>query len=228
MSINGAMLLKPYVPVQWPYATWNPSTKTANGILSNWDLTFSVGTVPGWQYPSVISTIWKSSWKWYWELYVNSQWVDAVFGIGTLMIWLSSQATIIDETVNLWQASYLWGNKIFFDMAINAPFWGYNDTYIHNGTTDSHAALVAPYAWNNGFALDMDAWTLTMYRPTSPLWTSSTMWLSAVFSWLTGTIYPALCFTQWYGWVADYSATVNFWDTAFQNTPPSGFNAWLY
>lgn len=45
------------------YATWNPADNT--GWLSNWNLTWTQDSAVVNKYGK--ATIWKSSWKWYWE-----------------------------------------------------------------------------------------------------------------------------------------------------------------
>lgn len=118
------------------YATWNPSDKWTNITLSNSNTT-AVNTTAGWQI--VRSTVWKSSWKWYWEVTANSA-TSMIVGIanssGNLLSYLGSDA-------NSWWWSEVW-TKYY-----NSVWTAYWSTY-----------TTGVVIW---VALDMDIWTLTYY-----------------------------------------------------------------
>ena len=100
-------VLASYGSVSVTYATWNPSDKWANIILSNGNLT--VADTTAGNAHSVRSTIskWASSWKWYWEMYI----VEGSFSVQGIANSSAGLTNYIGATVNWW-TYYNTGQKI--------------------------------------------------------------------------------------------------------------------
>jgi len=225
MSINGAMLLKPYVP-WYTYATWSPALTTANGILSNWNLTFSVNNAPGGTYPSTIATIGKSSGKWYWEMEVPFTGGNPSLSYelnGAFFWWVTDQAVAFSESDTIASSVHWWGYRTFY-----YPWWGWSppyqyDSWWHNWVYNQPQQPPTGNAGWFAFALDMDDGTLRVFR-VGNLWEQIDLWIDSLFTGLSGTFYPAINF--WPGYV--HTTTANFWATPLHFTPPVWFNAGLY
>lgn len=129
------------------YATWNPSDKGTNITLSNWNKTV-VNTTAWWNM--VRSTIWKSSWKWYWEVTANSS-VSMIIGISNASWNLSSY---LGSDTNSWG-------------------WNENSLKYYNAVGTAYGAS---YTTNDviWIALDMDAGTLIFYKNNTSQWTAFT------------------------------------------------------
>lgn len=197
---NIAFLWLPSVPWNWStpvtYATINPSDKSANITLSGGNLIMT-STNTAWK--SARSTIWKSSWKWYWEVTVWATGADFIIGVA-----LSS------ANIN----SYLWVDNYWRWYYSN----GWSTARVNNNIFDaSYPTTGGVYVpWDIiGVALDMDAWTIKFYRN----WVDK----SQAYSWLSGTVYSmSSLYLNW----ASY--TINYWASAFAYSVPSWFNSWLY
>lgn len=207
------------------YATWSPALTTANGILSNGNLTFSVNNAPNPQFPSTIATIGKSSGKWYWEMYVASTWHLSDFtNTWAFFWWVTDQAVAFSESSPIADSAHWWGFRTFnYNNGSNSPpyawhSWGHS--WVYNQVTNW---VRTQYTWWWSFALDMDNWTLEVFR-TDWLWNRYSVGIDSLFTWLSWTFYPAINFYPTYV----HTTTANFWATPFQFTPPVWFNAWLY
>ena len=175
------------------YATWNPSDKGANVTLSNGDLTATIGTsVAG----TVRATIGKSTGKWYWEV--------------------ESTGSTTNSRVNgaADSASVVSG---YLGSVVNQ--WGWIGST--GGVFSNSAVITTLSAYGNtstlGFALDMDAGTLTGYV--------DNVLAGVLVSGLSGTIYPATGSGAASGVKV---GTANFGATALTYSPPAGFNAGMY
>lgn len=177
------------------YATWDPLHKGVSVVLSGGNLTIS----DSGGNACAVATIGKSSGKWYWEITILSGADSRAHGI----------ADDITSTVTS-------GN-----MASNTHSWAYI------------SFLGAGYSWTNGggsnnanpytigdvigFALDMGAGTLKFYK-------NNVLQVSAGFTGLTGTIYPA---SGTYSNNA-FSAVANFGATTMAYTAPAGYNQGVF
>ena len=117
------------------YATWNPSDKGAAVVLSNGNLTASLGT------DMVRSTISKSSGKHYWEVTFDAL-TGLTIGIANSTASLTSY---LGFDANGWSYYSSNGNKVN------------NVTQVAYGATYVAGDIV-------GVALDMDAGTITFYK----------------------------------------------------------------
>lgn len=149
------------------YATWNPSDKWSEMVLSNWNLT--VESFSSYWY-SVRSTIWKSTWKWYSEVIVVSS------GIWKTVIWI-------------WNTSA----NINFYLGSDSNGWSYYNTgkKINNTVQTTYWATytTGDVIW---IALDMTAWTVTFYKNWISQWVAFT-WLSGTMFVMVSTLWP----TNW-------------------------------
>lgn len=180
-----------YWAVPKVYATWNPSDKSANIALSNWNLTVSE---PASNYWTVRATIWKSTGKWYWELNnISITWWLRIY----LWVWNASMS------ITAWRY-----------VGDDANWWWYRSD---GQKTNVWNAVAYWWAYNGGqvvwVALDMTAWTITMYLNNVSQW--------VMYSGLTGTIYPV--FSMYWA-----SAITNFGATTMTYTAPSWYNQWFY
>lgn len=172
------------------YATWNPSDKNANITLSGWDLTASNSFV---NHVAVRSTIWKSTWKWYWE-------INVISNVWTILIWVGNSSMSIANGSYVGSDINWWGYHMIAQKYTNASPTAYGATYTNSDII--------------GVALDMDWWTITMYKNNTSQWT--------MYSSLTGTLFPSISLF----WVSSLSA--NFWASTMTYTAPAGYNQWLY
>lgn len=134
-------------------------------------------------WKSVRGTIGKSSGKWYWEVKNettnNKYWIR---GIGKSTATLTDRVGI-DANGNAW----------YNDGSSSLRYTG-NSPVNYGGLSLSGDII--------GFALDMDAWTLTAYKNGVSQW--------VMYSGLSGTYYPM--FSVYWAWP---TMTVNFGDTPF-------------
>lgn len=167
------------------YATWNPADKSSGVTLASSDLNVTFSSV----YNLVRATKGKSADKWYWEVTVNT----------------ASQLTIgVANTTESITAGGTW-------VGISANSWGWFNANGFLYTNNTAVYNVGTFANGNvlGFALDMDAGTITFYKNNVSV---------GSFSGLTGTIYPAVgTFNS-----TTSACTANFGATAFTYTPPTG------
>lgn len=178
------------------YATWNPADISADIALSNWNLTATMTALVAYRW--VRATIWKSSWKWYWEI----KWCDT---------WWGSVNWIWAITESLTHSNWVWW-PLWWGVRLYQVYWDkqHNDWFSAFGWgTYADANTVVWYA------LDMDNGTLDIYQNWVLLWQA--------WNGIVGTVYPMLW--VWNNYV-NYIA--NFWATPFAYTPPVWFNAWLY
>lgn len=185
------------------FATWNPSDKNANVVLSGGNLT---ATTTSGNYSSVRSTIGVSSGKHYFEYkYTTIVGNDAMPGIAL-------------STMSLADAQY---------PGLAATSWGvYTPTgnKLHNGT---NVAYGTAYAVNDVvmIALDMDNGKVwwgkngTWFNSGDPAAGTNAAFTSGI----TGTMYAAVCVNSNMPIVV-----ANFGATAMAYTAPTGFRQGLY
>lgn len=143
------------------YATWNPADKNANITLSNGNLT---ATWPWSIWYSARATIWKSSWKWYWEVQqvTNTQfcfWVgNTSQPLDTYCGSTNNWWTFFSNTTSSWERYHWWTNSIYWPLFENTDI--------------------------AGIALDMDNWEITIYKNGVSQW--------IMYSGLSGTLYPMI------------------------------------
>jgi lysophospholipase L1-like esterase len=160
------------------YAVVSTTDKAPEIVVNGNTIT---NTVNAWK--SVRATVWKSSWKWYWEVQNNTTgnkfWIRGI-GKSTANInsylWVDASGY---AWYNDWTSSLKWNNWV-------------NPNY---GSLSNSGDII-------GFALDMDAGTLTAYKN----WVSQ--WI--MYTGLVWTYFPM--FSVYWAWP---SMTVNFGNTPF-------------
>lgn len=186
------------------YATWDIN-KGGSGILSSDKLTVSFPN--GLSSRTVLSTIGKSSGKWYWEVHIDS--IGAIgYGINTGISKTSSSYAF-----NLGLTSGNTSDGRAFIKASNGTTANtqkkYNQTI--NASPQTYGNLVALTSGQTlGFALDMDAGTISIYK------------IDAVGNYIAQTTDPMYSGLtgQWFAAVSRYSTTQAFAYTAnFGATP---------
>lgn len=177
------------------YAEWNDAKRHQTITLSNGNLT-AIGSSDQTTNGAVLATIGKSSGKWYWEITVSIS-IGQAHGASTT-------GEALDAGVGFANLS---GKRVYYSQTGNAylPDTAYGASY---GAGD-----------RLGFALDMDAGTLTAYR--------NGVSQGVLVSGLSGVFYP-------YSIVSSVNPgtpaqiTANFGQTAFVYAVPAGFNPGLY
>jgi len=170
------------------YATWNPADKAATITLSGGDLIAT--DTSGSPETGVRATVGVSSGRWYWENKITSS-TTATMGIAT------SAADL--------------NNQVGFDTFGHGYISGTGE-YITNNTP---VAFGASFTTSDviGFALDMDAGTLEVYK--------NGVSQGTMVTGLSGIVYPMVS--------ASFSAvTARFGATTFQQNIPEGFLPGLY
>lgn len=142
------------------FATFNPSDKDANVSLSWGNLTMTTSSATWW---CSRSTIWVSSWKWYWEI-TNTTTLNQYWSrwVANLSAWLSNH---VGSDINWWW----WYNDGSSTLKFN------NNTPLVYGALSSSGDVI-------GFALDMNAGTLICYK--------NNVSQGTMYTGLTGTLYP--------------------------------------
>ena len=148
--------------------------------------------------------------------------------------WANCRATIwVSSGKWYWELKTTWGTvETMVAIATSAAALGWSGTtfpwsdafgfgYYGNGGSKFNNNVGSWYGWSFStniviwVALDMNAGTLQFYN--------NNVLQGTAFTGLSGTYYPMV------GLDANGQAvTANFWASAFQFTPPSGFNAWIY
>ncbi|MFZ2306845.1 MAG: SPRY domain-containing protein [Rhodoferax sp.] len=164
------------------FATWSTTDKGSSVSLSGGNLTATQTSTAG----MVRATVGKSSGKWYWEIKPTSTQNNVGVAKAT-----ASLSNYVGGDANGW-GLYSADGKVYNNNAGGPPYTTYG-----NGDT-------------LGFALDMDAGTLTLYKNGSLI--------GVIVTGLTGTIYPA-----WGNAGSADSCVANFGAAAFDYTPPSGY-----
>jgi len=182
------------------YTTWNPSDKGAGMVLSGSNL---VVTTTGGFFQKVRATIGKSSGKWYWEVSLSGTTGGFEAGIA-----IGGTAT----TTELGDSGAIYEE---------IGFLGVSGTTVYSKTAGTATVISGASGFSSGdimgFALDMDAKTIRIYK-------NNTLFADNIgANLLTNTYYPAVG-TRAGGEVY----TANFGASAFVYTPPSGFNAGVY
>ena len=180
----------------WKYATWNPADKAAAMVLSNGNLT--AGDPATGDFSGVRSTIGKSSGKWYWET-TGSAASYTNYGIA---IGIGSSGQTLTPNGDL---TNLEGSRAYYAASGNS----YSPSTVFGASFANTDVL--------GFALDMDAGTLVVYK--------NNVNQGTLVSGLTGTIFAYTCMNVGGGSV---EVIANFGNTAFTYAPPSGFNRGLF
>ncbi|MFA5478144.1 MAG: SPRY domain-containing protein [Bacteroidales bacterium] len=168
--------------------TWNPLDKHASISLSNGDLT-AAQMLAGWR--SVRATEGRSSGKRYFEVRNDNNYNShIILGFGPLSL---ATTTFIGSSVGSY--GYNCDGRKFIAGAASA----YGAAYTTGDVI--------------GFALDMDAGTLTCYK--------NGVSQGVLASGLSGTLYPMASLYS-----SGRQVTVNFGATAFAYSIPDGFSAW--
>lgn len=171
--------------------TWNPADKGAGVSLSGGNLSATAASFTS----SVRSIVGVSTGKWYWEIGigVNDQWVIA--GIG-------NSSAPVEDVSNVWPGA-------------NANSWGYFSSggiFYHDGLETSSGGAALGDGDVIGFALDMNAGTLTLY--------ANGVSQGVVATGISGTIYAMFGS----GASASCDVVANFGGSTFAYTPPAGHN----
>jgi len=179
--------------VRGSYPTWNPANSVSSGNFSNGNLNYDafVGAVTG----SVTSTVAVNSGKWYCEIIPRSV----------------NNATML----GLAPASVNYSNGTAFWQQLGCVSYYFNGG-IGNGTATTLLSI-APMAANDviGFALDLDAGTLTIYV--------NNVSQGVVASRLTGSYFMAAGIVS--NLAVSYAA--NFGQSPFVYTAPAGYKPWV-
>lgn len=185
------------------FATWNPSDKHADIALSGGNLTATKST-GGTTWRACRATVGKTSGKWYWELRIDSGRSAMRIGVANDSAVMSGEPT---TTANGWGEEPIDG-----------------DTRHSNSTTSG--GIAANVADTVMVAVDIDAHKI--WWGVEGVWFSSgnpAAGTGARYSDLSGTIYP---FVEMNDPGTDPIVTANFGATAFEFTPPAGFNPGMY
>lgn len=175
-------------PVITP-VTWNPSDKASNIVLGNNNLQVAQN---GGTYGAVRATIGKSSGKWYWEVKVETTGASNFIQLGIMML-------------NSILASGYPGQE--------ANSRGYYQQTGQKYVSGSGSAYGATYTNGDviGFALDMDAGSITCYK--------NGVSQGIMFTGLSGIFYPAVGLYN-----SGNSVSGRFKASDFTQPIPSGFS----
>lgn len=183
------------------YATLNPLDKSSDLTLSNGNLTVTAG---GSGYDTVRSTIGTSTGKWYWEWkYTTVASADAMVGFAKSTASLNNYVGIDDKA---WGNYMPTGNKLF-----NTGNTAYGSSQAVNDTVM--------------LALDLD--NGKVYWGKNGTWFNSgnpASGTNPAYTGVSGTVYAGFSLTN----PNVTAGTVNFGQTAFTYSVPSGFNAGLF
>jgi hypothetical protein len=178
--------------VRGNYATLN--NVATGGTLTNGNLDYSSSTGTT---KAAVGTIAVSSGKWYWEVTCTGSGgtFSNTYELGIANITSSYRADLPDST----SGAYI--------------YYGYNGNKYVSGSGSSYGAT---YTTNDviGFALDLDAGTLTCYKNNSSQGTLASS--------LSGTFFPIVSNGNS---TSSVTVTCNFGQRAFAYTAPSGFKA---
>lgn len=190
------------------YATWSSTNKNSNIALSNNNLTFKTSTLAiGTKLGNGITTIGKSSGKWYWEITV-----DSASSSGNTLCGLSDSFNSANVQVGAFTNSIAYRQNAG---SLNQCFLK-NSSYTGTGTgciTDLSAGMTL------GFALDVDPISPTLKFYINGTQVGPTQNLAVGRTW-----YPA-CGAN--GIVGD-GGTANFGGSAFVYAVPVGYNQGVY
>lgn len=173
-----------------PATTWNPADKAASITLSNGNLTATNGGA--FVFGSTRATTGKASGKWYWEVVITATGASNFILLG-----------IMNATADI-------GHYPGWDGDGRAYYQQTGEKYI----SSAGAAYGATYTDGDviGFALDMDAGTITCYKNGASQ--------GVMFTGLVGTWFPAVsCYN------GGNIVTGRFKASAFTQPIPSGFSA---
>jgi len=188
------------------FATWD-STNIGGYTLSNNNLTVTTAGGTG----GVRATVGKSSGKWYWEVTADGLGLNELAGIAKSTYAPKTSPCFGCDTssyaTSQWRAAY--------PASTNQTAWGGATSTNLSGTTLGTKG--ASYGDTYGFALDVDAQTLTVYYTPA----GGTCLSHAILQWTNigaATWYPAIS-TGGRSWVA----TANFGAAAFKCPAPTGY-----
>lgn len=171
--------------------TWSPLDKDNGGslTLANGNLAATADTTRG-----VRATMAVSSGKWYWEVKLSG------YSGGSCMVGIRgvNSAWVVGNTIGA--AAYTDGYA----------YYPGNGNKYNNGTSSAYGATFTNTD-TIGFALDMDAGTITAYK--------NNVSQGTMFSGLSGIFSPAI------NPDATTTVTANFGQSSFAYTPPTGFKA---
>ncbi len=183
--------IKSVVAAGGTYATWNPADRDGGVNLSVDNLTATVTNMN----TSLRATVGKSTGKWYWEVTAQTASANEVIGIANLVAPTNQYTGQNADSLGVYSNGGCVGSV------------GGSTGCVGGATTYTIGDTL-------GFALDMDAGTLIVYKNGVQLYTVSG---------ITGTIYPAAGAG---GGTIDYLA--NFGASSFLYTVPTGYNPGLF
>lgn len=181
--------------VSLTYATWDPSNKQTDIVLSGGNLT---ATYAGGAYTAgVLANVSKSTGKWYFECTLNAT--------GQAFVGITNTAGVNGSA----------DNRIYSDSSTKA--------YYQTGqkwTSGSGSAYGSSFTSGDVIGVAWDADNGRIFFAKNNTWQNSgdpVAGTNAAFTGLTGTLFPCvICYSgaQW---------TANFGASAFTYSPPSGF-----
>lgn len=199
------------------YAALNPATKTAHHILSNGNLTYA--STNGQPQGITVSTIGKSTGKWYWELILNS--FVGVSGSSTNLAGISSTVPTLGN--NLWLGATT-GTASIRPNLYSSSYW----YYFGSGLSPNQSGFWSTdYTTNSilSFALDLQSLTFQIYLDGTSIGTAIS---------IPAGIYYAAVGTDGQG----VNGTLNFGQNTWSTDPTvtttrnslfsSGYNQGLY
>ena len=187
-------------------ATWNPSDKHADIVLSNGNLTARIGSGDVGPYRAVRADVGKASGKWYWEVTIS---IGTPYPGNNSPVGVATAEAVLQATKP--------------HPGADAASYGTNRIYkFHSGTGTSYGG--DGYGSGDvvlGTALDLDNGKIW--------WSFNGAWMASgnpaagtypAYTGLAGTFYPMVGI-----WDTASPATVNFGATPFTYSPPTGFSA---
>lgn len=184
------------------FATRDPLKKAASATLSNWNLTHVWAA-----WSDCCSTIWVSSWKWFWEYTID----NAGTNPWLVMVWIQDGLVYTSYLATYWYAYWKgWAN------------W---EKYNHSSTPTTYWATYTHWdvIW---VAIDLDNHTITCYKNWVSQWT--------MFTWITDTTYYAAVSCNAAQstvnfWASAFAYSVPSWYNSglYTGEPPSGTSKFM-
>jgi len=191
------------------YATWSTTNKNSNIALSNNNLTFKTSTLAiGTKLGNGITTIGKSSGKWYWEITVDSA--------------SSSGNTLCGLSDRYFSATQFQVGAFVNSIAYRQNAGSLNQCFLKNSSyTGTGTGCTTDIAATNvlGFALDVDPVSPTLKFYINGSQVGPTQNLPVGRTW-----YPA-CGANG---IVGNGGTANFGASTFAYTVPAGYNPGIY
>lgn len=193
------------------FATWNTSTGSSNVTINGLQFSGTVGQTGGTR----ITTIGKSSGKWYWEIYINYM-DNSVANTPGRIIGIATNATNTTASLGSYSNSVALKQNSFPSL---------NYTFIRSYTTPiSVGTGFTPYAQDSvvSFTLDLDNMEFKAY-------VNGTQIGSTLTGLPAGTWYPA-CGTDGRGGIGTANFGQNTWDgrTATLRGSLTGYNLGIF